>query len=137
LHQDVVFKVLTILRRYLLGKAGAAGAEFALSDLLRLRPDVSALLAEKAARLDRNRIPIPGAPDLANEVISPTERLSESHEKVRAYLRNGTQEVWQIFPKSRTAEVHRRNSSIILDPSQTVTSDLLPGFEVAVSSFFE
>jgi Uma2 family endonuclease len=139
LHQDVVFNVLAALRRYLSGHKGAAFAdvEFALSDLLRLRPDVCVLLADKAGKLDRNRIPIPGSPDLAIEVISPTERASESHGKVQAYLRNGTAEVWQIFPKSGTVEIHRREGSVTLDRTQTAASELLPGFGVAVSSFFE
>jgi Uma2 family endonuclease len=108
-HQAVVFNELLALRQYLSGRQGPALAdvEFALSDLLRLRPDVCVLLAERALQLDPDRVPVPGAPDLAIEVISPTERASESHEKVRAYLKNGTTEVWQIFPKSRTLEIHQ------------------------------
>ena len=58
--------------------------QFALSDLLRLRPDICVLLGERARQLDPDRTPLPGAPDLAIEVISPMERASESHEKVRA-----------------------------------------------------
>ena len=138
-HQAVVFNVLLALRRYLTGRQDAAfsDVEFALSDLLRLRPDICVLLAEKARLLDLDRIPIPGAPDLAIEVISPTERASESHEKVRAYLRNGTAEVWQIYPKSRTLQIHRNATSLLFDSSEMVTSDLLPGFVVSVASFFE
>ena len=85
------------------------------------------MLADRARLLDLDTIPIPGAPDLAVEVISPTERASESQDKVRAYLRNGTREVWQIFPRSRTVSVHTPTGRIVLEPGSAMTSALLPG----------
>lgn len=87
------------MRQYLVGGKGAAFAdvEFALSDSSRLRPDICVLLAEKARQLDPDRVPVPGAPDIAIEVISPTERAgesgaSESKDNIRAHLRNGAVE---------------------------------------------
>jgi Uma2 family endonuclease len=138
-HQKIVSKLFLALERYLNGGRGEVfmDVEFALSPLLRLRPDVCLLLVQKALALNLDVIPIPGAPDLAVEVISPTERASESHDKVRAYLRNGTTEVWQIFPKSRTVEIHCNEGSRTLDASQILTSSLLPGLEAAVQTFFE
>ena len=114
-----------------------ADVEFALSDLLRLRPDVCVLPGEKANRLDPDRVPIPGAPDVAIEVISPTERASESHDKVLAYLRNGTAEVWQVFPKSRTVQIHKGTTGSSFDATRQITSAPLPGFAVIAASFFE
>ena len=139
LHQDIVFNVLSALRRFLAGGQGSAYAdvEFALSDQMRLRPDVAVLLGEKARRLDRTRIPVPGAPDLAIEVISPTERDTESRANVLAYLRSGTNEVWQIFPKFRTLQIHKEGASVILGSTQSVSSDMLPGFNTPVAAFFE
>ena len=138
-HQAVVFKILMALRQYLAGAQGTAFAdvEFALSDLSRLRPDVCVLLGEKARRLDPDLIPIPGAPDIAIEVISPTERAGESHGKILAYLRNGSAEAWQIFPKSRTVEIHTGIGSKTLDSTQNIVSGLLPGFDVPIASFFD
>jgi Uma2 family endonuclease len=102
--------------------------EFALTDNDRVRPDVCVLVGDRARRLDPDRIPIPGSPDIAIEVISPTERSSESHDKVRAYLRHGTAEVWQVYPKSRTVQIHRGETSRFLEWGQQAESDLLPGF---------
>jgi Uma2 family endonuclease len=85
-----------------------------------------------------NRIPIPGAPDLAIEVISPSERTTESHRKVRSYLRNGVAAVWQIYPDTRVLEIYKgENGHRTLSADQQVTTDLLPGFSVPLSSFFE
>ena len=138
-HQAVVLNVLMALRRYLASGKGVAFAdvEFALSDFLRLRPDVCVLLAGKALALDPGRVPVPGPPDIAIEVISPTERAGESHDMVRAYLCNGTAEVWQIFPKSRTVEIHKGTGSTTLDSTQNIAGSLLTGFDVPVAAFFE
>jgi len=139
LHQDVVGNALVALDRYLNGSSGEVfmGVEFALSSLLRLRPDVCLLLPEKVSALDWDHAPVPGAPDLAVDVISPTDLTGDCHDRVAAYLRNGTTEVWQIFQKSHTIDIHCGKGSRTLDASQTLTSDLLPGFEAAVQTFFE
>lgn len=140
-HQDMVFRILLVLRRYLetskIPGLAAHEVEFALTDRDRLRPDVCVLLGENASRLDPTRSPIPGAPDIAIEVISPTERASESHEKVRTYLRNGTSEVWQVYPKSRTVQVHHGIAGRLLEWDQPVETDLLPGFALHLASLLE
>jgi len=115
---------------------GLAGqdVEFAMTENDRVRPDVCVLLGDNARRLDPTKTPIPGAPDIAIEVISPSERASESYDKVRAYLRSGTTEVWQVYPKSRTVQVHRGEIARSLERSQPVETDLLPGFALQLAS---
>ena len=139
-HQDIVFEILLAVRRYLRQSRSAGLAyqdvEFALTDNARMRPDVGVVLGEKATRLNLDVVPIPGAPDIAIEVISPSERTSESLDKVRAYLRNGTTEVWQVFPKSRTVLIHRGEIARSLEWSQPVETDLLPGFTLQLASLF-
>jgi Uma2 family endonuclease len=139
-HQDIVFEILLAVRQYLRQSRSSglacADVEFALSDNDRVRPDVALVLGEKAARLNPDKVPIPGTPDIAIEVISPSERLSESHEQVRAYLRNGTVEVWQVYPKSRTVQIHRGETARSLEWSQPVETDLLPGFALELVSLF-
>jgi len=139
-HQDIVFEILLAVRRYL-QQSGTVGlayqdVEFALAENNRVRPDVAVVLGEKASRLNPDRVPIPDAPDIAIEVISPSERASESHDKVRAYLRNGTTEVWQVYPKSRTVQIHRGASARSLEWSQPIETDLLPGFTLQLASLF-
>jgi Uma2 family endonuclease len=89
-HQEFVLRIQLALRSYFEASKipGLAGqdVEFAISDNDRVRPDVCVLLGDNAERLDPERTPIPGSPDIAIEVISPSERAFESHNKVRAYL---------------------------------------------------
>jgi Uma2 family endonuclease len=139
-HQDIVFEILLAVRRYL-RQGGAEGlayqdVEFAVSENDRVRPDVAVLLGEKATGLDPDKTPIPCAPDIAIEVISASERASESHDKVRTYLRNGTTEVWQVYPKSRTVQIHRGEIARLLEWSQPVETDLLPGLALQLASLF-
>jgi len=153
-HQDIVFEILLAVRRYLQQNKGSAGlayqdVEFALTENDRVRPDVGVVLGEKSTRLNPDKVPIPGAPDIAIEVISPSERASESqvvglfnrpttesHDKVLAYLRNGTTEVWQVYPKSRTVQIHRGEASRSLEWSQPIETHLLPGFALHLASLF-
>jgi|HubBroStandDraft_1064217.scaffolds.fasta_scaffold01159_13 Uma2 family endonuclease len=139
-HQDIVFEILLVVRLYLrqgrMTGLAYQDVEFALSDNDRVRTDVAVVLGENASRLNPDKVPIPGAPDIAIEVISPSERASESHDKVRAYLRNGTTEVWQVYPKSRTVLIHRGETARSLEWSQPLETELLPGFTLQLASLF-
>jgi len=139
-HRDLMLAILLALCGFFQERAiGVAypGVEFVLSENDRLRPDVYVLIAERAHRLDRHKIPMPGCPDIAIEVISPTERASESYAKVRAYLHGGTAEVWQVYPKSQTVQIHRGEISRSIEWTQPIESELLPGFALQLSSVFE
>jgi Uma2 family endonuclease len=139
-HQEFVLRIQLALRRYLETSKieGLAGqdVEFAMTDNDRVRPDVCVLLGDNAKRPDPTTTPIPGAPDIAIEVISPSERASESHDKIRAYPRNGTAEVWQVYPKSRTVLIHRGETARSLEWSQPIETGLLPGFALQLASLF-
>jgi Uma2 family endonuclease len=140
-HQRIVFRILLALDQYLkasnVNGQTAQDVEFSLTADDRVRPDGCAVFGEKADRLDHDKIPIPGAPDLAVEIISPSESAVVSHEKVRRYLQYGTSEVWQVFPRSRTIQIHRGDVSTVVGSGGLVTSALLPSFEVSAASFFE
>ncbi len=137
-HQKIVFAIQSLLLPYLGDDAEVSWSiEFALCDNTRLRPDVCVLLPATARQVDPDRVPIPLAPDLAIEVISPTERPSESLEKVRTYLRHGVAEAWQVYPKSRTVEIHWGTGTATFGAADTLSTPLLPGFTPTVASLFD
>lgn len=140
-HQRIALHSVTEFEQYLkttgINGATAQDVEFALTDDDRVRPDVCVVLGEKADRLDPDKTPIPGAPDLAVEIISPSESASESYDKVRRYLQCGTTEVWQFYPKSKTVQIHRGNIATVVGPDGFLTTDLLPGLKIPVASLFE
>ena len=80
----------------------------------------------------------PGAPDLAVEVISPSDSYTEVAEKVAQLLEVGTQLVVLIDPRTRTVALHHQSGEIDrLTEADTLTlGDVLPGFECAVGELF-
>ena len=140
-HQIVVAEVVTRLGEYF-RRSPIGGVlpdvEFALSDRDRMRPDVCVLLGERWTGLNRKRIPIPGAPDIACEIISPSERTAESTRKVRTYLRRGVKEVWQVFPEAREVIVWTADAMTrVLDAGEALSTGALPGWTLPLSGMFE
>ncbi|MBW3553650.1 MAG: Uma2 family endonuclease [Gemmatimonadetes bacterium] len=81
---------------------------------------------------------IHGAPDLAVEVLSPSNRAGEVREKIAQYFEAGTAAVWLVDPKTRTVEVFRSpRESRVLHASDTLDGgSVLPGFAIAVLEIF-
>ena len=101
-------------------------------------PDVSFVHADRVGQFPtRGWLDVP--PDLAVEVVSPTDSASLVQLKAHDYIRAGVPLVWVVFPESRTVEVRRAGSTTIEVLSETDTlsgGDVLPGFSVAVSELF-
>ena len=138
-HQDIVFNLLSALKQHLKTLKAARAhqdIEFALSERDRLRPDVCVLLEDRAD-CDPRRVPIQGAPDIAAEVISPSERTGETRRKVLTYLEAGVQEVWQIYPVTREILISSAGNRRELRHSENLTTNLLPGWSMPVASLFE
>lgn len=81
---------------------------------------------------------IPGAPDLAVEVLSPDDRPGYVREKVAEWLEAGTMAVWVVDPRVRTVTVHQagRKPLIFGEPEVLRGGDVLPGFELPVREIF-
>jgi Uma2 family endonuclease len=98
------------------------------------RPDVAFITASRAVDLpDEGYLPI--APDIAIEVVSPTDLIYDLDEKLADYRSAGVKLVWVINPKSRTVRIHRPDHSVTeLDESGMLTGEsILPDFSVAVT----
>ncbi len=80
----------------------------------------------------------PGAPDLAVEVISPSDRYEDVEERVADYLSAGTHVVWVVSPARRTVTVHRPDlPPALLSVSEVLEAeDLLSGFRMQVGELF-
>lgn len=104
------------------------------------KPDVSFVAKD---RMPGNRLPqghCEVAPDLAVEVISPTNRFSEMERKVQEYLRAGVRLVWVVDPPSHTIHAYRPsdpNVRLYYESDTLMGEDVLPGFQCAVSEIFE
>jgi Uma2 family endonuclease len=102
-------------------------------------PDFSLM---QKARLPQGEPPvdfIDGAPDLAVEVVSPSENLKDLYQKVLEYFESGSREVWLLFPERK--QVYRYTAPLeveVLRENDILTGgELLPDFQVRVGELFE
>ena len=76
-------------------------------------------------------------PVLCVEVLSPTNRWTETRRKIEEYLTAGVCEVWIVDPEARTVETFRTDDpSVLLHDSQSLISRELPEFSVHVGELF-
>ncbi len=78
------------------------------------------------------------APDLAVEVVSPSDAAKDMREKVELYLQYGTSLVWIVYPDSRLVDVHRPGQpadKVGLD-AELDGGSVLPGFRLPVKDIF-
>jgi Uma2 family endonuclease len=123
------------VRRNRLGICGTAGSGVLLRrgpDTVRA-PDVWFVRADRAPAEAADEF-FPGSPDLAVEVLSPSDRFGPVVQKARDYLAAGTRLVWVIDPKGRTAAIfHADGSARLLGEEDALDGeDVLPGFSVTL-----
>jgi Uma2 family endonuclease len=85
---------------------------------------------------ERGYFPMP--PDLAVEVISPTDKRADIARKQQLYARAEVPLVWWVDPEARTVTVHRLGQAPeVLDESMTLEGEeVLPGFSLPVERIF-
>ena len=99
-------------------------------------PDFAFWKSERQKERPTGYFQIP--PDLAVEVISPSDTASRVSEKVEHYLKAGVSLVWLVDPELRIVTVAKQDgSSRPLDENDTLTgNDVLPGFSCKVGELF-
>lgn len=77
-------------------------------------------------------------PDLAVEVVSPTNEADEILEKVDEYFRAGVRLVWVVYPRFGQVHVYRSLSDIHAVGREEILEggDVLPGFRLALTELF-
>ncbi len=101
-------------------------------------PDVFVMARDRFLEAARRDAFPEGAPELAIEVVSPSNAKKELLAKLKLYLRHGSSAVWVVYPKKRTVIVWEnedtgseyREGEVLLLPQP------LPRKELAVSDIF-
>ncbi len=136
ISMNLVFSLGSYIRENQLGRVYIPDTGFKVGERV-LMPDI-AFLSNEHIPDDRSKgSPVP--PDLAVEVVSPTDVSRQIEEKVFAYLEAGTQLVWVLKPVSKTVTVYRSETDIkLLTRNDTLTGeDVVEGFSCQVSELFE
>jgi Uma2 family endonuclease len=78
-------------------------------------------------------------PDLAVEILSPSNTASDIHEKVLDYLAAGVRLIWIVDPRTRSVAVHSGETPITIAREGDLLDgrDVVPGFTLEVADLFE
>jgi Uma2 family endonuclease len=124
------------VRENKLGRLYSLETTFQLGDRV-VKPDIAFVSTE---RLSEDKLKgFADAPDLAIEIVSPTDKHYDVTEKTLAYLKAGTRLVWVIEPIMKTVMVYRSETDFtLLNYEGTLTGeDVVPGFSCPVAELFE
>lgn len=101
-------------------------------------PDVSFLRAERWAAIERPQAFIEGPPDLAVEIVSPSDSAEEVHEKALSWLDAGVRLLWVVHPHGRTVTVYTpdRTARVLGNDDTLDGGDVVPGFLLLIQSIF-
>lgn len=131
------FNFMTYLNQHDIGYVTGEAGGYIISPKDTFAPDVAFISKARQSSLPYHGFnPIP--PDLAVEVVSPTDSYVDIARKVRTYLRYGTRLVWVVEPETQTVTVHSSDGSqTTLDIDGTLDGgDVLPGFTLPIRSIF-
>ena len=133
---NIVIRLGNYVRQHQLGRVVTAETTFQVGQSGR-KPDVAYLSKERIPEDARQASPVP--PDLAVEVVSPTDALYDVLEKVAEYLDAGTKMVWVIEPVLKTVTIYRSPTNIkVLTRDDTLMGEeVVEGFACSVMEFFE
>jgi Uma2 family endonuclease len=102
-------------------------------DLVRA-PDLAFVAKGRPEGHDERRY-FPFAPDLAVEVVSPSDTFAWVEEKAATWLSHGTRLVWVIEPELRKAFVYRpdRPRETLSEEDELRGEDVLPGLAIRLA----
>lgn len=139
-HGEVMVRIASAIMQH--ATAHALGTVVADAGFILARgPDT--VRGPDVAFVRRGRVPDPSpvgfpelGPDLAVEVVSPSNRRGEMLARVADLLTAGTTLIWVIDPQRRRARVYRQDGTdLTIEADGTLDGeDVLPGFTCALAS---
>jgi len=139
-NSDLNFQLRAWNRQNNLGKVFDSNGGFVLPNGAKLAPDSSWVKMDRWDALtpeEQNRF-APLCPDFVVELMSPSDTLPQTREKMEEYIENGAQLGWLINRTKRQVEIYRPNREVeILDNPQTVSGEnILPGFVLDLATIW-
>ena len=143
-HGEVVSELHVLLGRHVkdngLGRLFSAETGFQIAsdpDTVRA-PDIAYIAKESWPKCDPMDAFWPGAPDLAVEVLSPSDRTGEVDEKIQDWLTAGVRLVWIVDPKLCTVTSYRSATDITVHTAdgELKGGQVVRGFRCRVAEIF-
>jgi Uma2 family endonuclease len=143
-HQEISrnlqFELHSYLKRNPIGKLFDAPFDVYLDEINVFQPDIIIVLNDRLGILTEQGAD--GAPEIVIEILSPKTRRLDLVNKKLEYARAGVKELWIIDPEPRAIMIHQFATDGVekirqVNEEDTLSTDLLPGFNLAVETIFE
>ena len=119
-------------KKYNLGFAFDSSTGFKLPNGAERSPDASWVRKERwnALTLEQQQKFAPLCPDFVIELLSPTDSLPKTREKMVEYIENNARLGWLINRKNKQVEIYRSGKDVEIRPTPVTLSgeDVLPYF---------
>lgn len=143
-HGEIGIRLASMLLNYVktsqsqLGKVYDSSTGYRLPNGNLRSPDVSFVRLERLPEGKSPRGFAHFAPDLAVEILSPSDSLNEINEKIAEYFDNKVSLVWIIDPENQTATVYSSPTAArLLQAEDELTGEnVIPGFRCQVKELF-
>ena len=143
-HGRIASRIDFLLRQFVqendLGEVYGAETGFVLNKETRIvrGPSVAFVSRERILPDLPEHGYFPGPPDLAVEIVSPTNTASLLQAKVLDYLRAGVRLVWVVYPETRTVAEHTplAQSRFLGNGDELDGRSVLPGLRVRIAEVF-
>lgn len=139
-NADLLFQLQAWKRQNNLGEVFDSNTGFTLPNGADRSPDASWVSRERWEALtpEQQEKFIPLCPDFVVELMSPSDRLEKTRQKMQEYQENGAKLGWLINRKQQQIEIYRLNQDVeILDyPNEISGEDILPGFVLDLTTIW-
>jgi len=141
-HNRIVMVFTRALLKYLelhpIGEVLSSDNLFVLGPAIKRIPDLAYMSTARMHQILPDQ-DIQGAPDLAIEVLSPSDTAAAMRRKVKQYFAAGAKVVWLVYPDSREVQVWESAAGparVLGERDKLEARHLLPGFTLPVKSIF-
>ncbi|WP_449417606.1 Uma2 family endonuclease [Phormidium nigroviride] len=144
-HGYVCSTLMILLGGYVrLHKLGAmfdSSTAFKMKSGNKRSPDISFMAKERLQGLDD--LPdgfLEGAPDLAVEILSPSNTVEEIDQKLVEYFDNGSRLVWVIHPRQKYVLVYRNAQEpdrLLKSNDSLAGEEIVPDFTLPIADLFQ
>ncbi|ACK69169.1 protein of unknown function DUF820 [Gloeothece citriformis PCC 7424] len=136
-NAELTYQLRAWNRQNKLGKTFDSSGGFRLPNGADRSPDASWIKLERWNRLtptEQEKF-APICPDFVVELMSPSDSLKETRDKMREYRENGARLGWLINRKNQQVEIYRPDQEveILNQPTSLSGEDVLPGFVLDLS----
>lgn len=103
-----------------------------------LGPDAAFVSKERLKEAKEDRGYWPGPPDIAVEVLSPSDRPSRVATRISLWFEHGVKQLWIVNQKTRTVTIYRspEDATTFSGSDDLEAQDLLPGFRLSLDRIF-